>query len=79
MDAYNRPVALAEETPSIAPPLLHFWIEVPTIERETWRSEPKLMELTLDLATGDITSNGRPVSGLSASDLVKACARIHRD
>lgn len=72
-DAYGRPVAPAEELGSFRPPALRFIIQARTIERETWRSEPALMELSLDLETGEITSGGQPIPGLSEADLVKAC------
>lgn len=74
IDAYGRPVVPAEEGGSFRPPRLRFIIQAPAIERETWRSEPALMELTLDLDTGEITSGGHPVRGLSETDLVKACS-----
>lgn len=73
-DAYGRPVAPADESGWFRPPRLNFTIQAPTIERETWRSEPALIELSLDLETGEITSDGRPIPGLSEADLVKACS-----
>jgi hypothetical protein len=78
-DAYGRPVAPADEQPVFRPPELRFLVEAPTIERGTWRSEPGLMELTIDLETGEISSRGKPVPGLTSTGLLKACNRNKRD
>src|SRR5262245_19655915 len=70
VDAYGRPVAPADEAPQFRPPAIKLLVEAPTIEKRTWRSEPRLVELTIDLATGEITANGAPVPGLTSADLI---------
>jgi hypothetical protein len=69
----------ADLNPVLRPPLLTLLIEAPVIEKGTWRSEPRLMEVTIDLETGEIFSRGRTVPGLTSADLIKACARNPND
>ena len=78
VDAYGRPVALADVdgNPTVHRPIIPIEIRFPDIEQNSWRTITRLAIAELDLATGEVRVNGRQITDVSESGLATACANM---